>query len=255
MYSTLLSLLISIFVCVGVLAQSKEGHGRSVQATQAVKSSLSQPSAEIQKLIAMHKAAKGAYADKFKEFKPRFEAFALKHRDTDAGLEAEFWLFTGCMWSRADGTMNEKAGVVAERIIKHHISSKKLGKIMDLSYVFSIKQKKEFGERLLRLSSHPEVHAAMHLTLGTMYRLSPDPKMSGPAVARLKLLCTKYKDVPYRSTTYGRMADAILNPHPKEDLAVGKIAPEILGVSIDGKPMQLSDYRGKIVVLDFWGEW
>ena len=41
----------------------------------------------------------------------------------------------------------------------------------------------------------------------------------------------------------------------KEKLAIGKSAPEIIGKDVDGKEMKLSDYRGKIVVLDFWGDW
>jgi hypothetical protein len=36
---------------------------------------------------------------------------------------------------------------------------------------------------------------------------------------------------------------------------IGKPAPEITGEDIDGKPLKLSDYRGKVVVLDFWGNW
>ena len=38
-------------------------------------------------------------------------------------------------------------------------------------------------------------------------------------------------------------------------LAVGKAAPEIEGRDVDGNPMKLSDYRGKVVVLSFWGTW
>lgn len=38
-------------------------------------------------------------------------------------------------------------------------------------------------------------------------------------------------------------------------LAVGMIAPEIEGEDLDGKPFKLSDYRGKVVLLDFWGNW
>lgn len=38
-------------------------------------------------------------------------------------------------------------------------------------------------------------------------------------------------------------------------LAVGKIAPEIVGEDFDGTPFKLSDYRGKVVMLDFWGNW
>jgi cytochrome oxidase Cu insertion factor (SCO1/SenC/PrrC family) len=43
--------------------------------------------------------------------------------------------------------------------------------------------------------------------------------------------------------------------HTAADLAVGKLAPEISGVDVDGRKFKLSDYRGKVVVLDFWGDW
>ncbi len=36
---------------------------------------------------------------------------------------------------------------------------------------------------------------------------------------------------------------------------VGTQAPEIEGEDIDGKKFKLSDYRGKVVMLDFWGHW
>ncbi len=35
----------------------------------------------------------------------------------------------------------------------------------------------------------------------------------------------------------------------------GKTAPDIRGVDADGKEFQLSDYRGKVVLLDFWALW
>ncbi|HVC92940.1 MAG TPA: TlpA disulfide reductase family protein [Pirellulales bacterium] len=38
-------------------------------------------------------------------------------------------------------------------------------------------------------------------------------------------------------------------------LQPGMHAPEIEGEDIDGKPMKLSDFRGKVVLLDFWGHW
>lgn len=51
-------------------------------------------------------------------------------------------------------------------------------------------------------------------------------------------------------------------PNQKQQLAppspgprVGQTAPEIAGEDVDGKEFKLSDYRGKVVVLDFWGFW
>jgi hypothetical protein len=38
-------------------------------------------------------------------------------------------------------------------------------------------------------------------------------------------------------------------------LQIGMVAPEIEGADLDGVDFKLSDYRGKVVVLDFWGDW
>jgi peroxiredoxin len=39
------------------------------------------------------------------------------------------------------------------------------------------------------------------------------------------------------------------------NLSIGKTAPDIEGEDLDGKKFKLSDYRGKVVVLDFWAGW
>ncbi len=39
------------------------------------------------------------------------------------------------------------------------------------------------------------------------------------------------------------------------NLVPGKPAPEIDSVDMTGKPLTLSSYRGKVVVLVFWGTW
>lgn len=38
-------------------------------------------------------------------------------------------------------------------------------------------------------------------------------------------------------------------------LSIGRTAPEIEGEDIDGKPMKLSDFRGKVVLVSFWATW
>jgi hypothetical protein len=40
-----------------------------------------------------------------------------------------------------------------------------------------------------------------------------------------------------------------------KNLSVGKVAPDIEGQDLDGKKFKLSEYRGKVVVLDFWAFW
>jgi thiol-disulfide isomerase/thioredoxin len=45
--------------------------------------------------------------------------------------------------------------------------------------------------------------------------------------------------------------EALRHPLP----LVGKPAPEVVGADVDGRQFKLSDYRGKVVLLVFWGHW
>jgi peroxiredoxin len=41
----------------------------------------------------------------------------------------------------------------------------------------------------------------------------------------------------------------------EKPLADGSVAPDFTAQDKDGKPVRLSDYKGKVVVLDFWATW
>lgn len=55
------------------------------------------------------------------------------------------------------------------------------------------------------------------------------------------------------SDTFGEVAKYEL--FELENLNVGDVAPDIVGQDLDGSDFKLSDYRGKVVMLDFWGQW
>jgi len=81
-------------------------------------------------------------------------------------------------------------------------------------------------------------------------------KNNGNAKDAEKLLdevAANYADVKFGSSSLADAARAEL--FEIRDLAVGKPAPEIVGQSVNGTAMKLSDYRGKVVVLDFFGDW
>ena len=40
-----------------------------------------------------------------------------------------------------------------------------------------------------------------------------------------------------------------------ESFGTGMVAPDIVGLDLDGTAFKLSDYQGKVVFLDFWGDW
>ena len=62
-----------------------------------------------------------------------------------------------------------------------------------------------------------------------------------------------YGSVPAGKSSAGESAKATL--YALHHLSVGRRALEIEGNDLDGKSVKLSDYRGKVVVLDFWADW
>jgi hypothetical protein len=69
----------------------------------------------------------------------------------------------------------------------------------------------------------------------------------------LEQVMAKFADVKYGRGTLGDIAKGDL--FEVQNLSVGKQAPEIEGEDIDGVRFKLSDYRGQVVFLDFWGFW
>ena len=63
----------------------------------------------------------------------------------------------------------------------------------------------------------------------------------------------EYADVEMRQTSIAEQAEAAL--FEIRHLSIGKVAPDIEGADLDGVDFKLSDYRGKVVLLDFWGHW
>ena len=63
----------------------------------------------------------------------------------------------------------------------------------------------------------------------------------------------KFADVKRNDDTLGDMAKREL--FELRNLAIGKVVPDIEGIDADGKKFKLSDYRGKVVLLDFWAKW
>ena len=78
-------------------------------------------------------------------------------------------------------------------------------------------------------------------------------KMSQEIERLYELTVKSFAAVKFGEGTMGAVATKRL--FAMRHLALGKSAPEITGKDVNGKPFKLSDYRGKIVLLDFWGHW
>jgi hypothetical protein len=69
----------------------------------------------------------------------------------------------------------------------------------------------------------------------------------------LDIVVAQYADVKGGRSTLGEAAKGDL--HELRDLVVGKPVPNIEGEDLNGAKFKLSEYRGKVVLLDFWGNW
>ena len=73
-----------------------------------------------------------------------------------------------------------------------------------------------------------------------------DPNESSQLIGLLKSIESKDKKL---------MATARRELFAIENLAIGKTVPEIEGSDLDEEKFKLSDYRGQVVLLSFWGDW
>jgi hypothetical protein len=77
--------------------------------------------------------------------------------------------------------------------------------------------------------------------------------MNKEAETLLDRVTKEFAGVKYGRGNLGDTAKNELNE--LRNLGIGKTAPEVAGEDIDGKSLKLTDFRGKVVVLDFWGDW
>jgi hypothetical protein len=109
----------------------------------------------------------------------------------------------------------------------------------------------ETSEKLKELTSPEEVYTKE--VLKYLQDVDADA-MTKDADKLFTVAVKKYPEVPVMGN---RLAGEVAEEELFElrNLAIGKFAPQIEGFDLDGKKLKLSDYKGKVVVLDFWGNW
>ncbi len=194
-------------------------------------------------------------AERYRTYTPEFRDLARRYPGTDVALTAKLWVIQHTYYEENWNTRFFLAERFAEEVMAEFPDSPRLARLAELSYVFRDDLKQDILGRLAVESPHPAVRGEALLTLARAELESDDLE----AVARgrnfLRELHEDYATVPWRYTTFGHIADANLNPHEPQALAIGAMAPEISGLTHDGRPAALSAYRGRVVILEFWGRW
>jgi peroxiredoxin len=225
------------------------------------------------------------------DFGPSFLNLAEAYPRSPEALDAVLWLFEKDPWFLDSPEERAVAAVkVAEILIREHLSdSRVIWKCLQVrgrpSLAFdrvlpalcergsdrTVKGRASLalGRYLMMKSDVAEgmrnVPEAYGFELGSMYardyineirNLDLDA-LRGSAKQVLEKVIAQYADVPNLaeymnapgSSTLGKLAAKELAE--LDSLRVGMVAPEIDGQDIDGHPMKLNEYRGKVVVLSF----
>jgi hypothetical protein len=213
-----------------------------------------------------------------RELADKFFDFAVKHANDPEAVDALAWIATRLRY-------RPKAARAIGLLQSDHLQSRRLGKVMGPVSQGLTPVAEQLLQAALEKSPHADVQAqaCFHLValLDGQMRLAKDlqqqPALQKRAAqyygkemtdhlvsldankvnSRKELLCeTMLKSFAKESTpdgTMGQFAKRAL--FAMRHLSVGKPAPEIMGDDVNGRSFKLSDFRGKVVMISFWGHW
>lgn len=163
------------------------------------------------------------------------------------GLNAATWI----LLNTPDGPEVEKA---ADVILHEHTRDPGLLKLVtDLERVRH-RCSKALLETVLNENPSSDVRGTACLTLASLLkdeaRFGANRPVTAQAMKQFERAIVEFGQVRQRGY---KLAD-LARPELMElrSLTLGNSAPEIDGENLEGQPMKLSDYRGKVVVLVFW---
>lgn len=214
------------------------------------------------------------------EFAKKFRDLVGEHEGTETSALALAWL-------AQNSDMPEERTTSLEALLKDHFDSPAMK--IGAGAIASGKPSQDAEDSLRRLmkdSPHREVRgaAAFHLVSyfdrnksmsGNVDQLAKNPsavnffgedgieylrnlKVDDTEIENLyEAIVSDYSDVVLsrmgRETRIGEAAEIAL--FEIQNLSMGCVAPNIEGRDLDGEEFSLNDYRGKVVMLDFWGDW
>ena len=155
------------------------------------------------------------------------------------------------LWLNRQGQMNPGSTVAkrsTELLLTKFIDSKELGQfVMSLGESRDAKSV-ETLRTILDKNPHDDVKASACVALAKQL----GKKEENQAEAE-KLLERAINEFPDAGKNTKATAKGELNE--LKFLGIGKVIPDVQGNDTDDKEFKISDYRGKVVLLDFWGFW
>lgn len=162
-------------------------------------------------------------------------------------LGAATWI----MLNTPDGPNVETA---AETIQVYHFADPDLINLCQQLQRFRHRSSRKLLEKILAKNPNTEVQANACFTLATLLKAQADHGNDKQATADAEKYFDRAISQFGQFTVKGRTIADLATPELDElrHLIIGKPAPQTEGVDLNGQRINLSDYRGKIVVLVFW---
>lgn len=173
----------------------------------------------------------------------RMMAVAEKAPKSDIEREALIWILQKAYYT-------PKADKVIELLQANHLKSPDLQQAIPMLAYSQSEKAPEFLRAIMKENPDKKVQAYATYNLGYML-ISRDEVKNRPEAEKLfETVRSDFKEVEPELV---KRAESEL--YEIRNLSIGQVAPEIKGADVDGKEFALSEYRGKVVVLDFWGDW
>ncbi len=177
---------------------------------------------------------------------PAFLTLAEQNPGTPVAEDALRWIVSH---DRQNASLNKVLAILT----KDHLQSPRLGEACQ-SLVYAQDPHAElFLRKVLEKNPAHEVQGQAAMSLGQLLRNKSGSGNSAEAENLFERVTKDFADVKSYRGTLGEAAGAQL--FEIRNLSIGQIAPDIEGQDVDGKTFKLSEYRGKVLVLDFWGDW
>ncbi|MGJ8695834.1 MAG: peroxiredoxin family protein [Verrucomicrobiaceae bacterium] len=170
-------------------------------------------------------------------------------------LDYAAWLYensSGVLSQSSGGTAN--ALKIRRAVERFHVKSPRVGYFAVALSHFPDPGALGLLEKIEAQNPDPRVQGAAALGQAMILRgMGGDWKIMKKRQEKLKKAIIQGNDLPVGKTTVLRIAEDEI--FMMNNLGVGTVAPDIMGVDITAKPFSLSDYKGKVVVLVFWHTW
>ncbi len=149
---------------------------------------------------------------------------------------------------------NELNKAILARLSKDHLDSRIMASVSLGLAGDNTASAREFLRQVLDKSPHHACQGAACIALASnLVRHSQGGHDQQQALKLLERAAGEFGDVPFGNGTLKQVAGPML--HQLKYLSIGSSAQDIHGKDIEGKEFKLSDFKGKVVMLDFFANW